>query len=53
MVNYERKGGERLMNKAVAGNMLDRIYEYVSCICANYDAKGGTMSKNAYTTNAS
>lgn len=50
MVNYEKNGGEGLMNAAVVVSIMDRIYEYVSCICANYDAKGGTMSKNAYAT---
>lgn len=38
------------MNSAQVVSILDRIFEYVSCICANYDAKGSTMSKNAYMT---
>ena len=38
------------MKPAQVISMLDRIFQYVSCICANYDAKGGTMSKSAYMT---
>jgi hypothetical protein len=41
------------MRTAEVVSMLDRIYEYVSCICANWDAKGRSLSKNAYTTEAS
>lgn len=38
------------MKSAQVVSMLDRIFQYVSCISANYDTKGSTMSKTAYMT---